>query len=77
MLGLGAIAAAVTIPKIGIWVALIILLLALLLFGGYYLWRRMRLRRQQQVLSSGVEAQSGAVPKTISDPRQRADLRCV
>ena len=54
--------------------ALIILLLALLLFGGYYLWRRMRLRRQQQVLSSGVEAQSGAVPKTISDPRQRADL---
>jgi hypothetical protein len=74
MLGLGAIAAAVTIPKIGIWVALAILLLALLFFGGYYLWRRMRLRRQQQVLSSGVEAQSGAVPKTISDPRQRADL---
>jgi hypothetical protein len=74
MLGLGAIAAAVSIPKIGIWVALAILLLALLLFGGYYLWRRMRLRQQQQVLSSGVEAQAGAVPKTISDPRQRADL---
>jgi len=74
ILGLGAIAAAVAIPKIGIWVALAILLLALLLFGGYYLWRRMRLRRQQQVLSSGVEAQAGAVPKTISDPRQRADL---
>ena len=74
MLGLGAIAAAVTIPKIGIWVALAILLLALLFFGGYFLWRRMRLRRQQQVLSSGVEAQAGAVPKTISDPRQRADL---
>jgi hypothetical protein len=74
MLGLGAIAAAVTIPKIGIWVALAILLLALIFFGGYYLWRRMRLRRQQQVLSSGVEEQAGAVPKTISDPRQRADL---
>ncbi|HTA28929.1 MAG TPA: type VI secretion protein IcmF/TssM N-terminal domain-containing protein, partial [Candidatus Cybelea sp.] len=74
MLGLGAIAAAVTIPRIGIWVALAILLLALLFFGGYYLWRRMRLRRQQQVLASGVEQQAGAVPKTISDPRQRADL---
>jgi hypothetical protein len=71
---LGAIAAAVTIPKIGIWVALIILLLALILFGGFYLWRRMRLRRQQQVLSTGVESQAGAVPKSISDPRQRADL---
>jgi IcmF-related N-terminal domain len=74
MLGLGAIAAAVTIPRIGIWVALAILLLALIFFGGYYLWRRMRLRRQQQALSSGVEQQAGAVPKTISDPRQRADL---
>src|SRR5208283_4277304 len=74
LLGLGAIAAGVAIPKIGIWVGLAILLLALLLLGGYYLWRRMSQRRQQRALSSGVEAQAGAVPKTISDPKQRADL---
>jgi len=74
LLGLGAIAAAVAIPKIGIWVGLAILLLALLFFGGYYLWRRMRLRRQREQLSSGVEAQAGAVPKTVSDPGQRANL---
>ena len=34
----------------------------------------MRLRRQREQSSAGVEAQAGAVPKTISDPKQRADL---
>jgi len=73
-LGLGAIAAAVTIPKFGIWVGLAILLLAVLLFGGYYLWRWARQRRQSRQLTGGVTGQAGAVPKTISDPKQRAEL---
>jgi len=74
ILGLGAIAAAVTIPKFGIWVGLAILLLAVLLFGGYYLWRWLRQRRQSRQLTGGVTGQAGAVPKTISDPKQRAEL---
>ena len=74
--GLGGIAAVVTFDnkKHGILVALAILVLFLIVFGSYYLWRRMRARRQSKMFSSAIEAQTGAAPKSISDPNQRAAL---
>jgi len=74
ILGVSAIATAVTIPTVGLWIALAIFLLALLLFGGYYLWQRRRARRQRESFTSAIEAQTSAVPKAISDPNQRAAL---
>ena len=73
LLGLGGVVAAVTIPKIGIWIALAIILLALLLFGGYFLWRRAHERSRRQRFSSAME-QNPAAPKSISDAGKRADL---
>src|SRR5258706_14797830 len=73
-LGLSAIVSAVAIPHIGIWVALFILLLALLLFGGYFLLQRRRARRQREQFTSAIEEQTSAAPRTISDPKKRADL---
>ena len=73
-LGLGAIGAAIGIPRVGIWIALVILVLALLLFGGYYLWHRRRARRQREQFTSAIEAQTAAAPRAISDPKKRADL---
>jgi hypothetical protein len=51
-----------------------VLLLFLLLFGGYYLWQRRRARRQREQFTSAIEAQTAAAPKSISDPKKRADL---
>lgn len=73
-LGLGAVAAAIFIPKSGIWIALFILLLALLLFGGYYLWHRAQARHRREQFTSAIEEQTSAVPRAISDPNKRADL---
>ncbi len=74
-LGLGAVTAAIALPRpMGIWIALFILLFALLLFGGYYLWRRHRARRQREQFTSAIEAQTSAAPRSISDPKKRADL---
>src|SRR5436190_3210216 len=74
-LGLGAIAAALVLPRpVGFWIALVILVLALLLFGGYYLWQRQRARRQREQFSSAIETQTAAAPRAISDPKKRADL---
>ena len=73
--GLGGVAAVFTLPKpFGIWVAVAILVLFLLVFGIYYLWRRMRARRQSKMFTSAIEAQTGAAPKSMSDPNQRAAL---
>ena len=73
--GVGALAAAIGIPRpYGIYVAPIILVLALLLFGGYILLHSIRARRQRERFSSALEAQTGAAPKAISDPNQRAAL---
>lgn len=75
VVGLGGVAAAVTLPKAyGLWVALGILVLFLLLFGGYFLWRRMHARRQSKMFTSALEAQTSAAPRAISDPNQRAAL---
>ncbi|MEY2428548.1 MAG: type secretion system protein ImpL, partial [Verrucomicrobiota bacterium] len=73
-LGLSSVVSAVAIPHIGIWVALFILALALLLFGGYYLWQRSKARRQREQFTSAIEEQTAAAPRTISDPKKRADL---
>jgi len=73
--GLGAVAAVITVPgNLRLWVALAILVLFLVLIGGYFLWRRVRARRQSRMFSSAVEAQTAAAPKSISDPNQRAAL---
>ncbi len=74
VVGLGAVASAVAIPKIGIWIALVIIVMAVLLFGGFFLWQRMRARRQSRQLATNLEAQTSAVPKSVSDPEQRARL---
>ena len=74
ILGLGAIASAVLVPGIGIWVGVAILVLALLLFGGYFLWKRLRARRQSRSFEGAIEAQTSAAPKAISDPNRRAAL---
>jgi len=47
-IGLGAVATAVTVPKFGLWLALVIILLALLIFGLYFLYRRLKSRRQSR-----------------------------
>lgn len=73
-LGLGAVAAALTVPEIGIWVGLGILLLGLLLFGGYILWQRAAARRKRERFTSAIESQTAAAPKAISDPNKRAAL---
>jgi len=73
--GLGGVAAVISVPSsFKIWVAVAILLLFVLVFGGYFLWRRMRARRQSKMFSSALEAQTGAAPRAISDPNQRAAL---
>jgi len=46
--GLGAVAAAVTMPHFGIWLAVAIIVLALLIFGAYFLYRRLRARSQSR-----------------------------
>src|SRR5438093_553865 len=76
-LGLSAVAAVVSVPKIGwagLWIALAIALVAVLLFGGYYLWQRGRARRRREQFTYAIEAQTAAAPRAISDPKKRADL---
>lgn len=73
-IGLGAVGAAVAVPKYGIWIALVILILAVLLFGGYYLWQRHRAKRQREQFTSAIESQTAAAPVAISDPNKRASL---
>src|SRR4051812_556055 len=75
VLGLGAIGIAITTPTlVGIIIAASILLLGLLLFGGYFLWQRRRSRRQREQFIGDIEKQTAAAPRSISDPKQRADL---
>ncbi|MGH8023467.1 MAG: type VI secretion protein IcmF/TssM N-terminal domain-containing protein, partial [Limisphaerales bacterium] len=73
-LGLGAVAAAVTIPKIGIWVGLAIILLALIIFGCFFIVQRTRKRKKSRVFESAIESQTAASPRAISDPNRRAAL---
>jgi hypothetical protein len=73
-LGLGAVAAAVAIPKIGIWVALAIILLALILFGCFFLIQRARKKKKSKDFEGAIEAQTAASPRAISDPNRRAAL---
>jgi ImcF (intracellular multiplication and macrophage-killing)-related protein len=74
-LGLGAIGAGVLIPgKVGILIAVAVLLLGLLLFGAYYFWFRRRARRNREQFTSAIESQAASAPRSISDPKKRADL---
>ena len=72
--GLGAVAAAVTVPHFGIWLAVAIIVLALLVFGAFFLYRRLRARRQSRNFEGAVSAQTAASPRSISDPNRRAAL---
>jgi hypothetical protein len=74
LVGAGSLAAAFMIPKIGIYVALIIILLALLVFGGYFLFKRARARRQSRHFEGAIETQTAVTPSAISDPNRRAAL---
>ncbi|HUA65082.1 MAG TPA: type VI secretion protein IcmF/TssM N-terminal domain-containing protein [Alphaproteobacteria bacterium] len=73
-LGLGAVAAAVTIPKIGIWVGLAIILFAIIIFGCYFLIQRARKKKKSRDFEGAIEAQTAASPRAISDPNRRAAL---
>ena len=73
-MGLGAVAAFVTVPKYGLWLALAIILLAVLLFGAYFLYRRVKARRQSRGFESAIENQTAVSPQAISDPNRRAAL---
>lgn len=73
-LGLGAVAAAVTIPKIGIWVALAIILFAVIIFGCFFLVLRARKKKKSKDFEGAIEAQTAAAPRAISDPNRKAAL---
>ncbi|HTV42658.1 MAG TPA: type VI secretion protein IcmF/TssM N-terminal domain-containing protein [Candidatus Sulfotelmatobacter sp.] len=73
-LGLGAVVAAITIPKIGIWVALAIILFALIIFGCYFLIQRARKKKKSKDFEGAIESQTAASPRAISDPNRRAAL---
>lgn len=73
-LGLGAVVAAVTIPKIGIWVALVIILFAIVIFGCYFLIQRARKKKKSKDFEGAIESQTAASPRAISDPNRRAAL---
>ncbi len=73
-LGLGAVASAVALPKIGIWVALAIILFAIILFGCYFLYQRARKQKKSKDFEGAIEAQTAASPRAISDPNRRAAL---
>lgn len=72
--GLGGVATAITVPKIGIWIAMAILVLFVLLIGGYYLWHRARTKRQSRKFEVDMERETAATPRSISDPNKRATL---
>ncbi|HEV2318544.1 MAG TPA: type VI secretion protein IcmF/TssM N-terminal domain-containing protein [Verrucomicrobiae bacterium] len=74
VLGLGAVAAAVTIPKVGIWVGLAILLFAVIIFGCFFLIQRARKQKKSKNFEGAIEAQTAASPRAISDPNRRAAL---
>ena len=73
-LGLGAVVAAVTIPKIGIWVALAIILFAVIIFGCYFLVQRARKKKKSKDFEGAIESQTAASPRAISDPNRKAAL---
>jgi hypothetical protein len=72
--GLGAVAAAVTMRGVWIWIALGILLLALLLFGGLYWWQQRKSRRKKAGFGDAVSEGTGKMPGKVSDPNKRAAL---
>ncbi|HEV2453788.1 MAG TPA: type VI secretion protein IcmF/TssM N-terminal domain-containing protein, partial [Verrucomicrobiae bacterium] len=74
VLGLGAVASAVMIPRIGIWVGLAIILLALIIFGCFFLIQRARKKKKSKDFEGAIEAQTAASPRAISDPNRRAAL---
>jgi hypothetical protein len=74
VLGLGAVAAAVTIPRIGIWVGLAIIVLAVIIFGCFFLVQRARKKKKSKDFEGAIESQTAASPRAISDPNRRAAL---
>jgi hypothetical protein len=75
ILGVSGILAVVAVPgRVGIIIMLGILLFGLLLFGGFFLWQRRRARRNREQFTSEIEVQASAAPRSISDPKKRADL---
>ena len=73
-LGLGAVATAVAVPKVGLWIGLAIILTAVLIFGSYLLFRHLQARRKSRNFEGAVAAQSAGSSRSVSDPNRRAAL---